>query len=67
MVWVGKWLCGMDFVVEGKENIPQVATIIMGKHQSTWETFVFQQIFPPQVWVLKRELLRLPFLVGHWH
>lgn len=60
MVWVGKWLCGMDFIVEGKENIPQGAAIIMGKHQSTWETFAFQQIFPPQVWVLKRELLRLP-------
>ncbi|MEE8482371.1 MAG: lysophospholipid acyltransferase family protein, partial [Acidiferrobacterales bacterium] len=44
-----------------KENIPQGAVIIMGKHQSTWETFAFQQIFPPQVWVLKRELLRLPF------
>ncbi|MEE8387740.1 MAG: lysophospholipid acyltransferase family protein [Acidiferrobacterales bacterium] len=61
MVWVGKWLCGIDFVVEGRENIPQGATIVMGKHQSTWETFAFQQIFPPQVWVLKRELLRLPF------
>jgi 1-acyl-sn-glycerol-3-phosphate acyltransferase len=60
MVLVGKWLCGINFVVEGKENIPQGAAIVMGKHQSTWETFAFQQIFPPQVWVLKRELLRLP-------
>jgi len=60
MVWVGKWLCGIDFVVEGKENIPHGAAIVMGKHQSTWETFAFQQIFPPQVWVLKRELLRVP-------
>jgi len=61
MVWLGKVLCGMRFEVEGKENIPSTPAIVMGKHQSTWETFAFQQFFPPQVWVLKRELLRLPF------
>jgi 1-acyl-sn-glycerol-3-phosphate acyltransferase len=31
------------------------------KHQSAWETLALQVIFPPQVWVLKRELLWLPF------
>ena len=31
------------------------------KHQSAWETLALQQIFPPQVWVLKRELLWMPF------
>ena len=51
----------MRYEVEGRENIPTTPTIVMGKHQSTWETYAFQQIFPPQVWVLKRELLRLPF------
>ena len=35
--------------------------IIMCKHQSAWETMGLQQIFPPQVWVLKRGLLWLPF------
>ena len=33
----------------------------MAKHQSTWETLALQAIFPPQVWVLKRELLWIPF------
>lgn len=31
------------------------------KHQSAWETIALQKIFPPQVWVIKRELLWLPF------
>ena len=33
----------------------------MSKHQSTWETLALTQIFPPIVWVLKRELLWVPF------
>ena len=34
---------------------------MLSKHQSAWETLAFQFIFPPQVWVLKRELLWMPF------
>ncbi|WP_306460383.1 lysophospholipid acyltransferase family protein, partial [Nitrosococcus oceani] len=34
---------------------------MLSKHQSAWETLAFQKIFPPQVWVLKKELLRIPF------
>jgi len=33
----------------------------MSKHQSTWETMGLQQIFPPQTFVVKRELLKVPF------
>ncbi|PIV15590.1 MAG: 1-acyl-sn-glycerol-3-phosphate acyltransferase, partial [Gallionellales bacterium CG03_land_8_20_14_0_80_55_15] len=35
--------------------------IVLCKHQSAWETMALQLVFPPQVWVLKRELLKLPF------
>lgn len=59
-VWFLKNLCGVEYYVEGKENLPQGAAIVMAKHQSTWETFAFTFIFPPQVWVLKRELMWLP-------
>lgn len=58
------WLrltCKLDFRVFGKENIPSQPSIVLSKHQSAWETLALQSIFPPQVWVLKRELLRLPF------
>ena len=58
------WLrvtCGIRYRVIGAENIPTTPTIILSKHQSAWETLAFQSIFPPQVWVLKRELLRVPF------
>lgn len=56
-----KWLCGIRYEVEGRENIPDEASIIFCKHQSTWETYALQVIFPPQCWVLKQELMWVPF------
>ena len=61
MVWLLGWLCGLRFHVEGRSHLPKSPAIVIAKHQSSWETLAFQQIFPPQVWVLKRELLWVPF------
>jgi 1-acyl-sn-glycerol-3-phosphate acyltransferase len=60
-LWWLKRICGVGYKVTGTEHIPHTASIILSKHQSTWETLALQKIFPPQVWVLKRELLWLPF------
>ncbi len=59
ITWL-RWTCGVDYVVEGAENIPERNAIILSKHQSSWETFGLQRIFPAQTWVLKQELLRIP-------
>jgi len=59
-IWWLKLTCGLTHIVEGLENIPDSPAIIMCKHQSAWETFVLQQIFPAQAWILKRELLWIP-------
>jgi 1-acyl-sn-glycerol-3-phosphate acyltransferase len=56
-----KLLCGIDYQVRGQENIPDGAAIIFSKHQSTWETYALQLFFPAQVWVLKQELMWVPF------
>jgi 1-acyl-sn-glycerol-3-phosphate acyltransferase len=55
-------LCGLKFVVEGRERIPPGAHIVMSNHASAWETIAQFVIFPPHVWVLKRELLWIPFV-----
>ena len=55
-----KLFCGINYNVSGCENIPEGAAIILSKHQSTWETYALQLFFPPQGWVLKRELMWLP-------
>ncbi|MBS1156980.1 MAG: acyl-phosphate glycerol 3-phosphate acyltransferase [Proteobacteria bacterium] len=58
------WLqitCGLRYRVIGQENIPAGPAMVMCKHQSAWETMALQVFFPPQVWVMKREILSLPF------
>lgn len=54
-------VCGISHEVKGIENLPKEPCIVMCKHQSAWETLALQKIFPPQVWVLKRELFWIPF------
>lgn len=58
------WLattCRLHFQVHGKQNIPETPTIVLSKHQSAWETISLNRFFHPQAWVLKRELLKIPF------
>jgi 1-acyl-sn-glycerol-3-phosphate acyltransferase len=61
-LWLVKNICGLHYEVLGKENIPaDRAAIILCKHQSAWETIALQQVFPPQVFLLKQSLLWMPF------
>lgn len=60
-LWCLATICKLRYHVTGRENIPRETAIIFSKHQSTWETLALQKIFPPQVWVMKRELLWVPF------
>lgn len=60
-LWLLEKICGIRYEVEGRENISDDPCIIFCKHQSSWETLALQAVFPPQVWVLKRELLWIPF------
>lgn len=62
LIWVLARLCGLKYVVEGREHIPAGNHIVMSNHTSAWETVAQFLIFPPQVWVLKRELLWIPFV-----
>jgi 1-acyl-sn-glycerol-3-phosphate acyltransferase len=61
MLYIARKVCGLDYRVEGRENLPSTPSVILSKHQSAWETLAFQTVFPPQVHVLKRELLWIPF------
>ena len=60
-VYLARVLCGIRWQVEGREHLPKGPAIILAKHQSAWETLAFQELFPRQTWVLKRELLWVPF------
>jgi len=61
MLWWLKITCRLTHEVHGREHLPDTASIVFSKHQSTWETIALQCIIPPQVWVAKRELMWIPF------
>lgn len=61
MLVAGKWLCGLDYSIEGLENIPDTPSVIMIKHTTVFETYAQLAVFPPQTWVLKHELKWIPF------
>jgi len=61
-LWLLRVLCNLKYEIKGQENLPQGGTVILSKHQSAWETMALRHILPPeQAWVLKRELLWVPF------
>ena len=68
-VWAGgimflmKYVVGLDYREHGRQNIPEGPCIIACNHQSLWETADLCVIFPDASIVAKKELRKLP-LVG---
>ena len=68
-LWAGgimflmKYVVGLDYREVGLENIPKGPCIIACNHQSLWETAALCVIFPDASIVAKQELRKLP-LVG---
>lgn len=54
-------ICGVRYEVQGEAHIPHQAVVIVMNHQSTWETIFAPQLQRQQTWVMKRELLWIPF------
>jgi 1-acyl-sn-glycerol-3-phosphate acyltransferase len=57
-----KLILGLDYTLEGHENLPPAPYIVAMQHQSAWETFQLFFWFPDAVIVFKKELLKVPFL-----
>ncbi len=55
-----RFICGTGWKVDGLENIPEHATLVLSKHQSTWETFFVSMLVPTPVYVAKRSLSLIP-------
>ncbi|WP_274585514.1 lysophospholipid acyltransferase family protein [Neisseria leonii] len=60
LMWSLEHVIGLKYRISGAENIPGRPTIVCAKHQSGWETLASQVIFPPLVFVAKRELFKIP-------
>ncbi len=62
-LWLLARICNLEIDWRGLENIPRDggAMIVACKHQSAWDTFVLPIRFPDFSYILKRELVWLPF------
>ncbi len=63
--WGVENLLGIRPKVIGLENMPAEPCVILSKHQSAWETMTLQDYVPKGaycVFVLKKELLSVPFI-----
>jgi 1-acyl-sn-glycerol-3-phosphate acyltransferase len=60
-LWLLDKICGTKVEFRGLENIPKGAVIVAAKHQSIWDTFVLPTKFPDFSYILKHELVWIPF------
>lgn len=61
IIWLARWVLGIRYRVIGLEHLPKGPCVVLAKHQSAWETIALQMFMPPLAFVLKKELLRIPF------
>jgi len=54
-------VAGTKVEFRGLEKIPPGGALVAAKHQSLWETFALAAIFDDPTFILKRELMWLPF------
>jgi 1-acyl-sn-glycerol-3-phosphate acyltransferase len=59
--WAARFFCDLKVTTEGEQNIPDEPCVFLIKHTTAFETFWQISALPPSAWVLKRELLWIPF------
>lgn len=59
--WLLRVVAGVNVEYRGLEKIPPGAAIVASKHQSVWETFTLVTLFDDPTYIVKRELMWIPF------
>jgi len=59
--WLLWAVCNVRVEYRGVEKIPIGPLLVASKHQSMWETFGLLRFFDQPLYILKRELTRIPF------
>jgi 1-acyl-sn-glycerol-3-phosphate acyltransferase len=60
-LWLLRVIAGTKIEVRGREKIPAGGFLVASKHQSLWETFALVPLFDDPAFILKRELMWIPF------
>ena len=60
-LWLLRAVCGINAEFRGLGKIPDGPLLVSSKHQSLWETFALLLILPDAAYIMKRELMWIPF------
>jgi 1-acyl-sn-glycerol-3-phosphate acyltransferase len=60
-IWLLRAVCGINVEFRGLEKIPPGPLIVSSKHQSLWETFALWPLLSDPAFIMKRELMWIPF------
>jgi 1-acyl-sn-glycerol-3-phosphate acyltransferase len=60
-LWWLRVICNMRVEFRGLEKIPPGGILVASKHQSIWETFALVPLFDHPSFIIKRELMWIPF------
>lgn len=59
-IWGLRWIMGVTITFEGLEHLPTGAALIASKHQTTLDTVLPAQFVSEPVFVVKKELIKMP-------
>jgi len=62
VLWLLGRICGLGYVIEGRERLPGRPFISLWKHSSAWETVAQMLVVPTASWLLKREVIWIPIV-----
>ena len=60
-LWLLRVVCGTKVEFRGLGKIPPGPLLVASKHQSLWETFALITLFSDPAYIMKRELMWIPF------
>jgi 1-acyl-sn-glycerol-3-phosphate acyltransferase len=60
-LWLLRVVCGTKVEFSGLTKIPPGPLLVAAKHQSLWETFALLLILSDPAYIMKRELMWIPF------
>jgi 1-acyl-sn-glycerol-3-phosphate acyltransferase len=60
-LWLLRVVCGVKVEFRDLAKIPPGPLLVSSKHQSLWETFALLLILPDPAYIMKRELMWIPF------
>jgi len=61
VMWGMRYITGIRYEIRGLENLPPGGGVIACKHQSAWDTAIFVLLRLRTAYILKKELLKIPF------